>query len=299
MREPAGFGERNGWFPATAMATAPETVRDRTAVLRLEREVWDSTAEGSSSSVGDPAKTLDTLTEGLSSSTNRLQGLPDANMEELSPSPMRRPEHTTEARENLPRSSRRIEELDAFAHQLELTRSQQPRRAVQAYQPSALGGNASARGGPQRPGTSYFAPIHQYQDTVQRLRDEYGSQYQPNTSRMVAPRDRPTSRLGLESRHIRTHREHEERLRRHQREEHQSFLQRHVSSTPQPSETSETSQPFNFNPQTGDRGEFIPGAGRWVSDRRSRLQRQREGVLGQRGQPSSQVDGSAEDRSVE
>lgn len=221
---------------------------------------------------------------------------------------MRHQEHVNQARENIPGASRRIEELDAFAYQLEPTLHQQPRRDVLSHQPSplistALRGNVSDRGGPQRPATSPFTPMHQSQDVVQRLRDEYRSQYQPNTGRMVAARDQSTSHIRQpDSRQLRTHRVHKERLRRHLREEHQSFLQRHLSSTQEPGERSQSSealQPFYFNPQTGDRGEFIPGAGRWVSDRRSRLQRQREDVMWQPSQPSSQLDGSAEERSVE
>ena len=265
-------------------------MRDRTAVLKLEREVWDSAVKAPSFSADRSQVVVEALEEGSSSS------------------PIRPADHANQASEHTRHPSRRIEQ-DAFAYQLEATRHQQPRRDVQTYQRSPpifrpLRGNALGREISSRPITSPFPPVNQSQDTFQRLRNEYGSyQYQPNTSRIVAPKDRSINRIGpLESRQFRAHREHAERLRRHQREEHQSFLQRHQSSTqqsPDRSQSSDTTQPFNFNPQTGDRGEFIPGAGRWVSDRRSRLQRQREDVLRRPSGPASRMDGSAEERSVE
>ena len=45
---------------------------------------------------------------------------------------------------------------------------------------------------------------------------------------------------------------------------------------------------FSFNPQTAEHGSFIPGAGRWLPDRRSMSQRYRDGQLQQqrRNRPS-------------
>ena len=214
--------------------------------------------EESSSSADCPPVASDTLAEESSSSADPSQVPNENNAEASSSSPVRPLEPTSQPSDHASRAARGIQPLDAFAHQLEPTRSQQSRQAVQAHQLSplastAFGGNSLGRAGQPRSGTSPFAPVHQLQHAAHQLRDEYGSQYQPNSSRTVAPRDRSTGHIGRpNSRLAPSHRRHEERLRRHQREEHQSFPQPHQSSTQQPTERSQPSQPSVIQLQPSD-----------------------------------------------